>query len=65
MKLSQKEKEVIQGLTLRGWAVILWTPKELDGVDPIALEDSSIAHGWDFITMNRPTPKALKGGKKP
>jgi len=48
-KLTQKELEMIQALRYRGYAIILWTPEELQGVDQDIIEDASISFGWDEI----------------
>lgn len=33
-----------------GYVVIVWTPEELNGVDPSHVEDRSIEFGSDMIT---------------
>ena len=38
--------EIMQGL---GYAVIIWSPAEMAGVNPSALTSSSIQYGWEFI----------------
>ena len=33
----------------RGFCVVCFTPEELDGVDPDAVEDVLVEYGWDVI----------------
>jgi hypothetical protein len=47
--------DLIASLRNEGWAVILWTPQELDGADPYVVESSSVEHGWVVIEMNKET----------
>ena len=32
-----------------GYVVIVWTPEELNGVDPSHVDEKSIEFGWDMI----------------
>lgn len=48
---TKQECEMIRGLRERGFAVIVWNPGELDGVNPNDLEESSVRHGWEYIEM--------------
>ena len=52
---SDEAMSLIFLLRSEGWAVILWTPDELEGVDPDIVETSSIEHGWKIIEMNKET----------
>ena len=47
--MTEAELEVIRNLRTRGFAVIVWTPEELNGADPTRFEDRSIELGWDVI----------------
>jgi hypothetical protein len=52
-KLSKEEHEVVQAIRHRGFAVIIWTPKELKNARPRYVEDRSIELGWEIIeTLN-------------
>ena len=41
----------IEELRAEGYAVIVWTPEELDGASPRRVEDRSIELGWDVIDV--------------
>jgi hypothetical protein len=43
------EQEAIQSLRSRGFAVIVWTPGELDSAAPKRVEDRSVEVGWEII----------------
>lgn len=45
--------EFMKKLRGEGYAVILWTPEELKGMDSVAMEDLSISYGHDLIDMNK------------
>lgn len=47
--LTAKESKVLQGLTRRGFAVIVWTPEELGKAPALRVERRSIAAGWIII----------------
>ena len=42
---------MIRKLQQKGFAVIVWNPDELNGVDPTDIEDHSINKGWEYIEM--------------
>ncbi len=47
----------ISQLRHAGYAVIVWSPKELGGVDPRRVEDRSIELGWEVIAdLGGPAP---------
>jgi len=48
-QLTQEELRTLIALRNKGYAIILWTPDELKGVDPYIIEDASISFGWDTI----------------
>jgi len=41
--------KTIQQLREEGYAIILWTPEELEGVAPKHVEDRSVELGWEII----------------
>jgi ATP-dependent Clp protease adapter protein ClpS len=41
--------EIMNRLHAAGYAVIVWTPDELEGVDPDEVEERSIEFGWAVI----------------
>ena len=43
------EWRVITALKDRGYALIVWTPDELQTADPTAVEDRCTEFGWDVI----------------
>ena len=50
-KLTEQEMATIQTIRNRGFAVIVWTPSELESgdVSPDLMEEHSIEKGWDLI----------------
>ena len=51
--------EFMKKLRGEGYAVILWTPEELKGMDSVAMEDLSISYGHDLIDMIKEDAVAL------
>ena len=47
--LSDEELAMLRGLNQRGYAVIIWTPNELQDVDPQMVEDRLIEYGQSLI----------------
>ena len=45
----EKAMEAIRSLRDAGCAVTVFTPDELDGADPTAVEDMMVQRGWDAI----------------
>ena len=41
--------EALRNLRDAGYAVVAFTPDELDGADPSTVEDLMIQRGWDAI----------------
>ena len=41
--------KTIQQLREEGYAIILWTPEEIEGVAPKHVEDRSVELGWEII----------------
>ena len=52
--MTRDELLSIQKLREQGYAVIVWTPKELDGASPHKVEDRSIEVGWEVIEELKP-----------
>jgi hypothetical protein len=48
-ELTKAQKKVIDQLRDAGFAVILWTPEELQGTSPITMEGESTEFGWGII----------------
>ena len=44
--MSSLSDKTVKQLRDEGYAVIIWTPKELDDCPPVHMEDLSIARGW-------------------
>jgi hypothetical protein len=42
-------KMTVQELKDAGYAIVLWTPKELNGISPENMESQLISEGWDYI----------------
>ena len=49
MELTNEEKEMLRALRGRGFAVIVWTPKELGDVNPEDIEDASISYVAEYF----------------
>ena len=49
--ITKQECAMIRKLQQKGFAVIVWNPDELNGVDPTDIEDHSINKGWEYIEM--------------
>jgi hypothetical protein len=47
--MRSDEMKAIKGLRDRGYAVIVWSPVELAGVNPVKVEDRSIELGYEVI----------------
>ena len=48
-ELTKAQKKVINQLRDTGFAVMLWTPEELQGTSPITMEYESTEFGWGII----------------
>lgn len=42
----------INELRESGYAVVIFTPSELDGADPVKVEDGLVEAAWDIIKVN-------------
>jgi hypothetical protein len=51
--LNEKQLEVIRELKNEGYAVAIFTPAELEDVEPMDVEDAMISKGWDTIDSLR------------
>jgi len=48
-KLSDEERQMIEALRDRGFAVVVFTPEELQGAESGRVEDRLVELGWDVI----------------
>ena len=56
--MTASQLKAIRELRDAGWAVILWTPEELNGADPSDIEDGSIQFASDHLI---PEPETETG----
>lgn len=47
--MTPEQSKAIQELRAAGWAVILWTPEELEDVDPETVEEMSISYASEYL----------------
>lgn len=47
--MTASQLAAIRELRAEGWAVILWTPEELNGAHPSDIEDQSISFASEFL----------------
>lgn len=47
--MTASQLKAIRELRAEGWAVILWTPEELNGVDPSDVEDQSVSFAAEYL----------------
>ena len=47
--MTDKQLKVLRELASEGYAVIVWTPKELGDIDPQYVEERSIEFGHQII----------------
>jgi hypothetical protein len=52
--MTPAQSKAIQELRAAGWAVILWTPEELNGADPSDIEDGSIQFAAEYLIPEEP-----------
>jgi hypothetical protein len=52
--MTPSQLTAIRELRAAGWAVILWTPEELNGVDPSDVEDQSISFAAEYLIPAEP-----------
>lgn len=51
--MTEAQLAILQELAAEGYAVAVFTPEELDGVDPVTVEDHAIAAGWNAIELEK------------
>jgi hypothetical protein len=51
--LTEEELTTLRAIRDKGFAVVIFTPEELQNVPPSKLEDDLIALGWDTIDTLR------------
>lgn len=49
--MTEQELNMLRQLRNKGYAVAVWTPEELRGVDPSDVEDVMIERAADFIDV--------------
>ncbi len=52
--MTKEQSKTIQDMRHDGYAVVVWNPDELRGVDPTRVEDHMIEKGGDYIEMRSP-----------
>ena len=52
--MTASQLKAIRELRAEGWAVILWTPEELNGVHPSDVEDQSISFASEYLIPAEP-----------
>lgn len=45
---------MVNKIRTEGYAIVVWSPDELNGLDPSYFEDICSSYGNDFIDMNAP-----------
>lgn len=53
--MANEQLKVLRELASEGYAVIVWTPKELKDIDPQYVEDRSIEFGHQIIEDSKET----------
>ena len=52
--MTQEQIKTIQELKTQGYAIVLFTPEELEGAEADRVEDRLIEVGWDVIYDLKP-----------
>ena len=47
--MTSEQLKTIRDLRAEGWAVVLWTPEELNGAHPSDVEDMSISYASEYL----------------
>jgi hypothetical protein len=47
--MTKDQEKAIEALRDEGYAIIVWTPEELNGVSSVRVEDRSTELGWEII----------------
>jgi hypothetical protein len=53
--MTPSQLAAIRELRAEGWAVILWTPEELNGAHPSDIEDQSIQFASEYLIPEEET----------
>ena len=53
--MTASQLKAIRELRAEGWAVILWTPEELNGAHPSDIEDQSIQFASEYLIPEEET----------
>jgi hypothetical protein len=59
--MTKEQSKTIQDMRQDGYAVVVWNPDELRGVDPTRVEDHMIEKGGDYIEMRSPAEEEEEG----
>ena len=49
IKFPKHVQDVLQELADKGFAIVIFTPKELQGVNPDIVEEEMVIKGWNTI----------------
>jgi hypothetical protein len=61
--MTPEQQKIIHALRDEGYLIIIWTPQELDGIDPSHIEDALIERGNDMIEqLQTATDKTRSNG---
>ena len=52
--MTAEQQRIIRELMNEGYAVIVWSPEELEGASAKHVQDRSIEVGWDIIAALKP-----------
>ena len=52
--MTPSQLTTLRELRAAGYAVIIWTPDELNGVNPSDVEDMSISYAADYLIPEEP-----------
>jgi hypothetical protein len=52
--MTSTQLAAIRELRAAGYAVILWTPEELNGADPSDVEDQSVSFASEYLIPTEP-----------
>ena len=50
--MKSMHDSTINELRDAGYAVVIFTPEELNGADPERVEDNLVSTGWDIISIH-------------
>lgn len=49
--MTTEEQQIVDSLRDQGYAVVIFTPDELDGASPDKVEDNLVSSGWEAIDV--------------